>query len=203
MTHEGVWYVEGQTLWVAPFDGGQKRQITIVEEANDLTIALPSPDGRRVAYIHEGGLYLRDADEQGLGAPIARAQNAAWSPDSSRIAWVNEFSAIGVAERDGNIRFGTLIGPSNTNLFHSVPQWSPDGRSIFVQTFPYGGRRIVWVDSTTSAAVDLTQPRWDPLFALAPDGKYLLLTNGRGGFWRSDVIYSDREPQTSLTPAWP
>jgi len=143
MTQEGVWHVEGEELWVTPFDGGQKRQVTTVEGANNLTIALPSPDGRRVAYIYEGGLYLRNADEQGLGAPIARAQNAAWSPDGNSLAWVNEFSSLGVAERGGMVRFETSIGPTHTNLFHSVPLWSPDGRTIFVQTFPNGGRRIV------------------------------------------------------------
>jgi hypothetical protein len=39
-------------------------------------------------------------------------------------------------------------------------------------------------------ARDLSQPHWDAWFALMPDGKSILLSNGRGGLWRADVIYN-------------
>jgi hypothetical protein len=35
---------------------------------------------------------------------------------------------------------------------------------------------------------DATPPRWDPLFAVLPAGRGLLVTNGRGGFWTSALI---------------
>ena len=44
------------------------------------------------------------------------------------------------------------------------------------------------MDADNGQALDLTQPHWDPWFALAPDGQSVLLTNGRGGFWRSDLL---------------
>lgn len=47
-----------------------------------------------------------------------------------------------------------------------------------------GGEGVAGGD-VEGTAVDLSQPRWDALFALHPDGKTLLLSNGRGGLWRS------------------
>ena len=44
------------------------------------------------------------------------------------------------------------------------------------------------VDVSTGQALDLSRPRWDAWFALAQDGRRLLLSSGRGGFWVSEVI---------------
>jgi hypothetical protein len=35
---------------------------------------------------------------------------------------------------------------------------------------------------------DLSQEHWDAYFALSPDGRSLLLNNGRGDFWLADVL---------------
>jgi hypothetical protein len=65
--------------------------------------------------------------------------------------------------------------------------WLPDGERLLLQTYPAGGRRLILVDGVAETAVDLSQPRWDALFALHPDGETLLLSNGRGSFWRSQL----------------
>jgi hypothetical protein len=65
--------------------------------------------------------------------------------------------------------------------------WLPDGKRLLLQTYPSGGRRLILVDGVAETAVDLSQPRWDALFALHPDGETLLLSNGRGSFWRSQL----------------
>ena len=70
----------------------------------------------------------------------------------------------------------------------TAPQWTSDGDRLFVQTSPFGGRRIVTVDAKTGAVLDLSKPRSDAWFDLGPKGERLLLTNGRGGFWVVEVI---------------
>ncbi len=49
------------------------------------------------------------------------------------------------------------------------------------------------MDVATGEVLDLSQPRRDAWFSLAPDGKRLLLTNGRGGFWTSEIAYTNGE----------
>jgi Tol biopolymer transport system component len=87
--------------------------------------------------------------------------------------------------RDGRVTTSTGAQSRNGSGF---PHWTPDDRHILLQTTPSYGRRIVTFDLAGGRAWELSRPRWDTWFSLSPDGRYLLLTNGRGGFWRSDVV---------------
>jgi len=62
----------------------------------------------------------------------------------------------------------------------ATPQWTPAGDRLFIQSHSFGGGRILTVDVATGQVLDLSRPRWDAWFALAPDGDSLLLSNGRG-----------------------
>lgn len=110
----------------------------------------------------------------------------AWSPTGDRLAAVasdyteGAMPTLWVVDREGSVLRRILVGP---NGFTRMPQWTPDGQWIFLNTFPEAGRRIVAVEMSTSRVYDLSQPRWDAFFSLAPDGRRLLLWNGRGGFW--------------------
>ena len=73
------------------------------------------------------------------------------------------------------------VGPPNSASLE--PQWTPDGRFIVLTVKAAGGRRIVAVDVEQGQVFDLSRPRWDSFASLAPDGRRLLLWNGRGGFW--------------------
>jgi hypothetical protein len=57
-----------------------------------------------------------------------------------------------------------------------------------VQTYPMNGRRILTVNADKGDVLDLSREHWDTYIALSPDGKSLLLNNGRGGFWLAPVI---------------
>ncbi|MDP2744038.1 MAG: hypothetical protein Q8P00_03095 [Dehalococcoidia bacterium] len=119
----------------------------------------------------------------------------AWSPDGSRLAAVaSDFNynnaampTLSVVDSGGRLLRRAVIGP---NGLTGQPQWTPDGRWIFLNTFPQGGRRIFAIEAASGSILDLSQSRWDTFFSLAPDGRRLLLWNGRGGFWTVDLSFN-------------
>lgn len=114
----------------------------------------------------------------------------AWSLGGDRLAAVasnhgqKDQPTLFLVDRDGQLLRQTVVGP---NGLTRGPQWTPDGRWIFLNAFPEAGRRIVAIEAASGQAFDLSQPGWDTFFTLAPDGRRLLLWNGRGGFWAVDV----------------
>ncbi len=82
----------------------------------------------------------------------------------------------------------------NQTLFRREPPSAcPGMRTVPLAMSYQNGRRIITVDVATGEVLDLSQPRRDAWFSLAPDGKRLLLTNGRGGFWTSEIAYTNGE----------
>ncbi len=192
LSSEGAWYVQGGALWVAPLDGSPARRLPALP-AGGATLVRPAPDGQRLAYACSAGLCLQDRDGGAATAIAVHSPALAWNPGGTHLAAVAWDSSQGwprsatltLLTRDGMVlRQVPLTSDGPVDL----PQWLPDGRHLLVQAYPYSGRRIVLVDTDSGQALDLTQPRWDSWFALAPDGKSVLLTNGRGGFWRSDLL---------------
>ena len=196
-TEKGIWYANGGALVLAPFDGGHEQSVVQLIKADARTLVTPSPDGERIAYNCGNQLCLQDRNstlEMRTDAPPA--QEAAWSHDGTRLAsisWDDEGLRWGthltVLTREGATQKMLLIAPDGPT---GKPQWSPDGRYLFLQTFPYRGRRMMAVDTHTWEVVDLTPPMWDPIFALSPSGDEILLTNGRGGFWRVGLVFQER-----------
>jgi hypothetical protein len=197
LTTEGVWFVADGRLWRAPYAGGDPvpiRASVPIEAA-----PRPSPDGVRVALACGAtALCLADADganETRLAGLTPAAME--WSPDGSALAVVdrdqNNFRPLRlwIIARDGVVRRIAAIAPRDAA---DPPQWTPDGATdsgaIFVATFPQDGRRIIAVDVASGLVRDLSQEHWDAYFALMPDGQHLLLNNGRGDFWRVEVVFS-------------
>lgn len=84
-------------LWLLPLGGAPRR---LVEGAVALVRA--SPDGRRVAYLGDGGLQWRAVDgaERGLlmrPADLERIFDLAWSPDGTRVAVLHGWLDSGAA----------------------------------------------------------------------------------------------------------
>ncbi|MCL5952423.1 MAG: hypothetical protein M1132_12015 [Chloroflexi bacterium] len=196
ITREGAWYAKQGELWIAPLGGGAPRRVGALPglapraSGPPLDIVVrPSPDGARVAYTCGEVLCLQDREGgNGLTLPIS-AGEMSWSRDGSRLAVVHgDYSrpaALTILKRDGTIERQLELAPNGQ--VDAPPQWTPDGGRLFVQTYPFNGRRILTVNVTTGDVLDLSQPRWDAWFALSPDGRRLLLTNGRGGFWTSEI----------------
>ena len=196
LTRQGVWFIFEDGLWRIPYEGGAPQPMItglLPQRPNQSAYARPAPDGERLAYACQPSLLcLINADATQPDQQIeVRTAEMAWSPDGKRLA---------VIDRDPNhrypVRLVILSRKGETLLTRDIaphgavdpPQWTPDGGMIFVQTYPQDGRRIITVNTASGEVLDLSQEHWDAYFALAPDGKSLLLNNGRGGFWLADII---------------
>jgi len=121
-----------------------------------------SPDGTRMLYVVNAlnpkgasvqRLFVASADGSSKHQIIPdtsgwyQFRDIAWSPDSRRIAYVDEFevdfASIWVVDRDGRHR-KPLTGKWNLD-----PTWSPDGRTIlFTSHLPADGWRLFTMDAT-------------------------------------------------------
>jgi len=86
-----------------------------------------SPDGKRIAFAREDGVYLMNRD--GSGVELSRAgdfSNPVWSPDGEAIAAEDSFKEIVVLDvEDGKVTNLTKRqGPD------FAPAWSPNGKQI-------------------------------------------------------------------------
>jgi Tol biopolymer transport system component len=85
-----------------------------------------SPDGRRLAYVSNGGVFVMNADGSGARQLARSAIAPAWSPDGRRLAFErygsDKISGIWVIGSDGTHGRRVALG--------SHPSWSPDGHQL-------------------------------------------------------------------------
>jgi hypothetical protein len=200
LTQDGAWFFAEGTAWIAPYEGGDARPaLTGLANWAPRGAPRPSPDNARLAFACGAQVCLVEDLPSQLGArasnvhaqTVANAAELAWSPDGSRLAIVtrdpNGLRPVDLVILDGTGAevLAVEIAPRDVT---DTPQWTPDNGTVFVQTYPQDGRRILAVDVATGQPIDLSREHWDTYFALAPDGLSLLLNNGRGGFWTVPVI---------------
>jgi hypothetical protein len=218
---EGLWYADNGEVLIAPVTGGNSRAATgFAHVPSETRRVYPSHDGRTIAYWCGTSLCLLN---KGDTAPVVTRvemsyaesvpssdagtgyeyPDIAWSGDDTKLVvvtrellsqwWQAERSALVMLTRVGQVLHTTALAPNG--IVHT-PEWTADGRGLFVQTTPFDGRRIVYVEAGSGRAWDLSGPRWDAWFTLSPESDYLILTNGRGGFWRSSVDYIEHLDQS-------
>lgn len=92
-----------------------------------------SPDGKRIAYDAEGGIYVADADGSNAqripGQPSVRESsnaNPSWSPHGDRIVFERDESLYTISPEGGDPEF---LGRG------SAPRWAPDGRIVFTSGY--------------------------------------------------------------------
>jgi Tol biopolymer transport system component len=97
-----------------------------------------SPDGKRIAFIKEDGIYLMNQDgskatelvndSTAIEASLV-GLNLSWSPNGERIvfsSWRNGDSKIYVVNTDS----GQQVNLTRNAEYEALPKWSPDGKSI-------------------------------------------------------------------------
>jgi imidazolonepropionase-like amidohydrolase/Tol biopolymer transport system component len=175
----------GRGIWLHPVSGKLHRQVTDsgLILGDDAGLPAWAPDGRRLAFIRQGGLWLVSR----IGDPPARVSVSGlsgvidepdWHPDGSRLA-------VSGPWRGGPAR-ALLDGPPGASIwevdlaggaarrltqdarFARAPAWSPDGRSVAyfaadtaghfrLEVLPNGGiARVVARDS----AMEPRRVRW-------------------------------------------
>jgi Tol biopolymer transport system component len=163
----------GSQTYIANADGSNPRLI-LNEPQSIIAFARWSPDGDHIAYLRwadtnipftVGELWLADGNG---GSPVLLAPadaghgyEPAWSPDSTRIAFVSrenpgDLWADQAAERlMSNIYIVTINGGAVTNLTNFTnaltenPSWSPDSSMVAFNTNA-GGTMDIWVANMQS-----------------------------------------------------
>jgi Ca2+-binding RTX toxin-like protein len=130
-------YVPGTMHLLVGIDAGQTLVLTGGRYDGPVTAlrgadATASPDGRRVAYLRDGALYVAAIDGSGeravasdVSPPSWDLAGPVWSPDSTRITIASGSSLLLVQADGGGSR--TLFSGDNQSV---NPSWSPDGGTI-------------------------------------------------------------------------
>jgi TolB protein len=146
-----------------------------------------------------GRIYAMRGDGSGLRllTPAPGNDFPEWSPDGTRIAFVNgggvETTEILVVGLDGAPPRRLTRGPG----FDGSPAWSPDGRRIAWAAERAGDLEVWVMDATGAHPRRLTRdggahPRW------SPDGRRLVYVNPTDG--ALDVVDADGGRPRRLTP---
>jgi Ca2+-binding RTX toxin-like protein len=204
-------------VWIVPAAGGPARRLTN-SEVSKSGLAW-SPTGASLLTA-EGRWIVEISPDTGAETTITQGSEPVWSPDGSRIAYVDPSGRVAVINADGS------SSQELTDLASRDPAWSPDGTEVAfsgytqVVTRPPSGSYIR--EDIYTAAADgsgqvhrLTGPfnpgmigngAGEPSFS--PDGAYILyhagedndawLMNADGScpqLWHGDV-------QTLAGPFW-
>jgi hypothetical protein len=200
LTRQGIWYVQDGVLWLMDYQTGESARVVSLPDFGPPSLALVSflpvavsPDGSRLAYAcGKTDLCLTDLDgRERHTIPATGIRAITWDRTGAHLAATsldyNNFGPVQllIVTREGEVQHQVAVAPYDAT---DPPQWTPDGQLVFLQTYPMNGRRILTVNADTGDVLDLSREHWDTYFALSPDGKNLLLNNGRGGFWLAPVI---------------
>jgi Tol biopolymer transport system component len=123
--------LDGLGVTAISVDGGRATRLRLKPEPWGAVAY--SPDGNRIAYDAEDGIYVADAD--GSNARRIPAQpstqdflsgDPSWSPEGDRIVFEQDESLYTMSLEGGDPQF---IGRGST------PRWAPDGRIVFTSGY--------------------------------------------------------------------
>src|SRR5215471_17796952 len=126
-----------EAIYSADASGHSPLAVVSRDEPTSVFSPLPSPDGRRIVFADGHGELIARGD--GRGAVVLTheyVQAAAWSPDSTRIAWLDWGSGVGelhVARADGTGGHVVQRGRGVPSGYPRQVVWSHDGRSVRVR----------------------------------------------------------------------
>ena len=163
-------------IFTVPIKKGNARNLTRSSGAADHAPGW-SPKGDEVSWFSDSGdgYQLLIAKQDGLSAPrkisIGKSKMAwepTWSPDASRIAFVDDDVRIRVVELKTEKILTADIAGANIERGNMDLAWSPDSKwLVYSKSFPNHFRRIVvWSLETgkataiTDRMADATAPSW-------------------------------------------
>ena len=92
-----------------------------------------SPVDDRIAYLRGPNISVANLDGSNGKVVAADANEAAWSPDGNRIAFIrlnaNQSQAIWIVNADST-KEQSVTSPANRTISDDAPAWSPDGSRI-------------------------------------------------------------------------
>jgi imidazolonepropionase-like amidohydrolase/Tol biopolymer transport system component len=136
----------------------------IVRQIRD---AVPSPDGRQLAFISMDRLYVMDwptGTPRRVSSLNAVEADPAWSPDGRSLAWITWTDAGGRLYKSSVVagRTSAAVALSRGTATLRQPAWSPNGARIVVGQTAAQGRReqtgvtaptnLVWYPATPTGA---------------------------------------------------
>lgn len=144
-------------------DGSKKEQLTFDNNVDDWFSSW-SPDGSRIAFMHDYNLYIMNSDGSNQTQAInGFVRNLAWSPDGSKIAFER-----GASANDSNhyanmdiwvvdLNSGDTRNLTNTpGVYDGNPSWSPDSTRIVFESWRNSDIQIYVVDINSLSTTQLT-----------------------------------------------
>ena len=158
-------YLDQKTKTYLPFLGGLPATAFVI-----------SPDQKWIAYSEYPGGYLWKCKPDGserlqlTHSPAAMLQ---WSPDSKSLVF-SDWRKLYVISSEGGVP-EKLIDGSDSNKQEVAPTWSPDGKSIYFNYYPYPdqprpGILVLDLASRKLSVMPGSEGFYVPLWS--PDGKY-------------------------------
>lgn len=200
---------------------GNTPGVPVLKELWPVSDVAWSPNKTQIAFskyetgvVDLANLWVSDTQEKEpriITREAGLQNNAAWSPDGSRIAYVHSHgyknSEIYILNADGNGR----IQITNNQARDLLPAWSPDGKKIAFTSDRSGDYEIWVMNADGSEPKQLTDsPGLESRPAWSPDGTKIAFTSNRSGILEIWVMNADGTDQQLLEhdeggacdPAW-
>ncbi|UGS38091.1 hypothetical protein [Capillimicrobium parvum] len=137
-----AWAADGSELYVRAIAssggatafllaGGKLPTAKVLLRATDVQDIAAAPNGRQVAFVNSGALYVADANGTSATTVATGVNSIDWSPDSTRLVTVLNGAIVTMSPTGAN-RTQVTQPPSAATGWNgaAMPSFTPDGSSI-------------------------------------------------------------------------